>query len=228
MAALAKVLMNMGIVPSDTDQERLVQDMELLAGKYVSLPLQKMRVGEAINDILQVAYDHGLKIPPQFTMAARCLMTLEGSIQLLDPEVSVLEIARPMGHEILRERLSPGNLARRFSETAAELSQEIREIPSLTGSILRKLDEGELQVRMAHAGIPETLSKLERIANKIVFSIALLGFSIIIAALIIGYALGNLPSVGHFGRLQLLELALIVALFMLGFLMISIFRSGRF
>jgi len=228
LSGMAKTLLRMGVVPSGVDTGSLIEDMETIKDKYYGLPLENIKVGETIREILDVAHRHGLRIPPQFTMAARALITLEGTVELLDPGVSVLEIARPFGKELVREKMKPGRLLKKAVGLAGDIGEELREFPFLTGKILRKLEEGRIQVRMEHVGLPEALSRLDKIANKIVFSIALLGFSIVIAALIVGYSLGTSAVTGRFARVPLLELALVVAALMVGYLMLAIFRSGRF
>jgi ubiquinone biosynthesis protein len=70
------------------------------------------------------------------------------------------------------------------------------------------------------------LRKVDRVGNRLTFSIVLLSFSIIMVGLIVGSSLGRQSSViWHF---PVIEIGFGIAAFMFLFLLTAIFRSGRF
>ncbi|MNV58224.1 hypothetical protein D3C71_1505870 [compost metagenome] len=78
-------------------------------------------------------------------------------------------------------------------------------------------------------GVPEVqnlLRKLDRIGNRLSFSIVLLSFSIIMVGLIIGSSLRRDPSM--IWNFPTVEIGSVIALLMFLWLLYSIFKSGRF
>lgn len=70
------------------------------------------------------------------------------------------------------------------------------------------------------------LKKLDRISNRLSFSIVLLSFSIIMVGLIVGSAIAG--EVSYFWSLPVIEIGFVVAVLMFIWLIFAIFRSGRF
>jgi ubiquinone biosynthesis protein len=87
--------------------------VEELRDRYYEVPLRTLNLAQIVQDVFSLAYRHRVRIPMDFTLLGKCLVTLEGVIQLLDPELSMVELARPFGATLVRERLSPARVAAR-------------------------------------------------------------------------------------------------------------------
>ena len=113
-----KTLLRMGIVPEDVDMEQLWLDTDRLRDKYTAVPLSRIRLGDAIRDLFQVASRHRIRIPANLTLAGKAILVMEGVAAQLHPELNMMEIAMPFGNRLIRERLDPRRVADRLWKTS--------------------------------------------------------------------------------------------------------------
>jgi ubiquinone biosynthesis protein len=224
---VVKAVMKMGLIPEDANLAMLRADVDMLREKYYDIPFSQLSLGEAVNDLFSVATKHGIRIPTDLTLVGKSLLTMEGMVEKLDPDLSIVKIAEPFGRHLLKERYQPKNVAGRlwgnfleYSEIVADLPKSIKEFSSI-------MKKGKMRVEISLSDLDRLLTRVERVSNRISFSIVLLSFSIIMVGLIIGTSLsGNTTTI--IWRLPTVEIGFGVALVMIIWLFYSIFKSGRF
>lgn len=224
--AMVRAILRLGVLPGDVDQSALHDDMDRLREAYYDIPFQQVSIGQALNDLFGIARKHRLMIPPDLTMLGKTMLTLEGVVADLDPAFSIVQMAEPFGRRLARQRFSGTRLQRKLVEGAADLAESVFELPSQVRRLSALLNKGKLKVDI---GLPEMRNverKLVRVGNRLSFSIVMLAFSIIMAALIIGSSLRGDSSV--IWSFPTVEVGSVVALLMFLWLLFSIFKSGRF
>ncbi|MCB6949697.1 ABC transporter, partial [Roseburia faecis] len=80
-----------------TDPHLLKEDVEVLREKYYDLPLSQLSLREAINDLYHLAFKYLIRFPADLTILGKSLITVEGVVESLDPEFSLIAAARPFG-----------------------------------------------------------------------------------------------------------------------------------
>jgi ubiquinone biosynthesis protein len=221
-----RTLLRMGIVPEDADMEQLWLDTDRLRDKYTGVPLSRIRLGDAIRDLFQVASRHRIRIPANLTLAGKAILVMEGVAARLHPELNIMEIAMPFGNRLIRERLDPRRVAGRLWKSVTDYGEMLSELPQDLQSLIRDLRRGKFRVQMEIPRLELFLKRLERISNRLTFSILLLAFSIIMTGLIIGLSLSNHPTL--LLNSPAIQMGFVIALLMILWLIFSIFRSGRF
>ncbi|MDK2925130.1 MAG: ubiquinone biosynthesis protein [Bacillota bacterium] len=226
---LVQGLKELGTTTAPLKEAELRQDIELLLDKYYGLPLARIRLGQAIRELMDVAFRHHLRLPADFTLLAKALLTLEGVVTDLDPGLSLLQIIEPVARDYLQKRLAPRYLLRVAGRWLSEYLAVADELPRLFKTLLEQVTGGELKVSWELPELEASLRRLDRISNRLSFSMVLLAFSIIMASLILGSAIIS-PTTGArslLWRLPILELGFLTAGIMVGWLIWAIFRSGR-
>ncbi len=150
--AVVSAIVALGAAPEDLDSQHLVRDVDELRDRYYEVPLSTVHLGQIVQDIFALAYRYRIRIPTDFTLLGKCLVTLEGVIQVLDPDLSMVELARPFGATLVRERLSPARLARRARRRSTALMRLVNEAPADAAQALALLARGRLAVRLVGHG----------------------------------------------------------------------------
>ncbi|MGE4273516.1 MAG: ABC1 kinase family protein [Desulfitobacterium sp.] len=216
----------MGIVPEDIDRKILFRDVDLLREKYLDVPLSEVHLGTAVNDLFKVAFKHRIIIPTDLVLLGKSLLSLEGIVEQLDPEISIIDIAEPFGEQLFFERLNPRFIAEKSYRHVKEYLELMLDLPKQARGIFNSIQRGKIRVEIYLPELATFIRKLDRISNQLSFSILLLSFSIMMTGLIIASALGNEPLV--FWRISAIEAGFIVTGLMFLLLLVSILRSGRF
>ncbi len=186
-----RAIVRMGLVSDDVNMERLRGDVEQLRDKYYGVPLSQIRLGEAVNDLFRTAFRHSIRIPADLTLLGKTLLTLEGVVEKLDPDFSIFDIAEPFGRQLLKERLQPKNVAETVWKRVSDYGELLFDLPKHMKEVASLLRRGKLRLEMALPEFDLFLKKLDRISNRLSFSIVLLAFSIIMVGVIIGSSLGR-------------------------------------
>jgi ubiquinone biosynthesis protein len=220
--AVMRGLLDIGVVRRKVNRSALRRDLNRLQQKYYGLPMSQIDVGVALQELVDISYRYEIKIPAEFALAIKCLVTSEGVLQQLDPKISLLELAEPFAKKIVRQRLAPKELQRTLVRSVLELWDVAHRVPKQLENVLGLVEEGELKVQLEHQNLHRFSMRLNMIANRITLSI-LIGSLIVGSSLIVNRVPGSILS-----RLPIAEIGYLVAAAMGFWLVVSIVRSGRF
>lgn len=220
-----KAITKMGLIPDDIDMQKLTKDVDELKEKYLDVPLSQVSLGESINDLFSIAFKHHIQIPADLTLLGKTLLTMEGTVEMLDPELSIMNIAEPFGRKLLKERLHPKKVAENAASYLFEYGDILSQLPKHIQELTSTIKKGKLRMEITVPELEQFLKKLDRISSRLSFSIILLSFSIIMVGLIIGSALSNQSTL--LWNIPAQEIGFTIAVLMLLWLLFSIFRSGK-
>ncbi|WP_370876047.1 ABC1 kinase family protein [Evansella vedderi] len=223
---LIKAITQMGVIPDEVNKDLLRADLEDLQDKYYDVPFSQISLGEAVNDLFSVAFEHDIRIPTDLTLLGKTLLTAEGITEKLDPEISIVKVAEPFGKRLLKERYHPKNIAEKFLRNTIEYGEMLKDLPRSVDDMTTMIKKGKLRMEFSLPDLERVLSKLDHISNRLSFSIVLLAFSIIMTGLIIGSSFGRQSTI--IWEIPAIEIGFGVAAIMLIWLFYAIFKSGRF
>lgn len=221
-----RAIEQLGLVPQDADRKALRADVDELRELYYNVPLSEISLGDSIRQLLDLARRHNIRVPAEMTLLGKTLMTLEGVVTSLDPSFSIIKAAEPFGRQLLLDRLNPARIAFGLGKRIPEIAEWLTETPGKLRELFALAKQGKIKLELS---IPEReafLQKLDRISNRLSFSIVLLSFSILMVGLIIGSSISHQHTM--LWRVPAIEIGFGVAGLMFMWLIYSIFRSGRF
>jgi len=223
---IIKAIDRMGMIPEDINVSHLNKDVEKLRDKYYDVPLSHVSLGDAINDLFTVAYQHQIRIPADLTLLGKALLTMEGMVERMDPELSIINMAEPFGKQLLKERYQPKRVAENILNELFEYRELLKDFPKDIQDVKSVIKRGKVRMEISVPKLEDSLKKMDKISNRLAFSIVLLAFSIIMTGLIIGSAIVSQTS--PIWNIPVIEVGFIVAAGMFIWILYAIFRSGRF
>ncbi|MED0653762.1 AarF/ABC1/UbiB kinase family protein [Anoxybacillus geothermalis] len=216
----------LGLVPDEADEEKLRDDIDDLREKYYRVPLGEISLGEAVGDLLTVAFRHGIRIPSDLTLLGKALLTVEGVVEMLDPQFRIMDVAEPFGRKLLKDRLRPDRVAETAWRRVADYGEMLLRLPDSVKELAKIMRRGKLQLEMTASDLEAFLHKLDQISNRLSISIVLLSWSIVMAGMMIASSFGRQSML--LWKFPAVEIGLGVSAFLFGWLLYSIFRSGKF
>src|SRR5699024_3023061 len=223
---VVKSIVKMGVLPADVSIRDLNREAEIMRDKYYDVPLAKLNFSDAVNDLFGISNKYKIKLPQDFTILAKTLLTLESVVSQLDPDFSIMDVAEPFGKALLLERYNPKNLLNFQIDEVQQLGSELREVTENVHTFSKGLRNQNLPIEIDVKGRSEFSKHLDRVINRLSFSIVLLAFSIVMVGLIVGSAILGEGSIIF--RIPIIEIAAIFAMGMFVWLLWSIVKSGRF
>ncbi len=204
------------------DSGKLESDIAELIEVYAYCTLEELEIGSLLHRIMNVVAGHRLKVPRDFYLLAKALVTIEGVGRELDPEFNAVKHAKPFAEKLIRERMSPLRLIEDFYHSATEASLLMRDLPAEAREILALIKQGEATIKFEHKGLDPMLKTFDQTNNRLVFAIVL-------ASLVIGSALIVLSGVPpRWHEIPVIGIIGFLGAGILGFwLLFSILRHGK-
>lgn len=175
---LTTLIKRVGNTPPRLDDSLLSIDVADLIGNYGSQPLDSFDLSGALNDVTDIMHRHQISLPPQTSLLIKMLITLEGTLRLLSPHFSLLEVMQPFFRRMWIRRLSPRRQAKRIRRIYLELESLLETLPSQVSGVMQLVQEGRLDVHLAHKGLSPSVN---RIVLGLLISSVFLGSSVLMA-----------------------------------------------
>lgn len=215
----------MDLLDNVENMSALRRDLEKLLKTYYDSSLVDISLGRLLIDIFTIAYRHHMDIPTDITILAKVILTAEEVIEQLDPTFTIMKAIEPFAKKYMQERFHPQALIKNALKNALEDLETIQKIPKNIQDTMQTVNKGRLKVHVNVEDASTFLKRLDRISNRLSFSIILLAFSILMVGLIIGASIAGETNLLF--KLPVIELGGVVATIMFLFMLFSIFRSGR-
>ena len=218
----SKAMTDCILILTDAGDLEDVRALRQEAADYLSFEAQAIiargEVGRALEKILDVLSNHGLKLPPRFTLLIKALVTIESTARELDPKMDMLPIIQPYVERIIKRRFSPEEIIDDAQDYAFTLMRLIKNIPLDLHVLMQMARHGRFKIQFTHMGLERLTRVLDRASNR-------LAFSVVTGSLIVGSSLLLATGAGVTGT-RTLGLAGFIIAGILGIgLLISILRS---
>ena len=220
---LPRRLAELGVrYPKEREHELLTELRELYY-RYYGASLSEIDPIQVIREGFQLIYSMNLRLPTRFLLLDRAIATL-GSVGVeLYPDFNVFEVARPYARDLMLERFTPERMARRARRDTLRYAHILAEAPLQFHDFMEEIRDGQIEVGFVHKGLDDFLESMQRVFNRLVIALVVVG-GLIGSSLIGIFAKGgpqvlgvNVISIGGFALSTVLGI----------WLLWGVVRSGR-
>lgn len=164
------------------DESNFHQELATFLEQYTDSPIEEIEIQEVFTQIVVICHQNNLQFDRDITLLLKAFSTLEGVIRVLDPEMSLMEIATPFAQNYFFTHLE---IEETLKKTGLDLLSGLKTAPKLPQQLhhlLEKWTSGQGKVNLEIKKQEDLLSRIENMVNRIVFGV-------ILAALIVGASL---------------------------------------
>ena len=172
-------VLSLGVPQERIDHARLYQDIDALIAQYGDLDFRSLKMGILSRQIMNVLRSHHIAIAQGISMFCRGVMTIEGVMRLVCPEVSFVEILARSMELSFAKGFNWREEAGKAKREGYILLRKSLQLPEQISDILKMTLSGQTKVNLELTGADEPLARLNKMINKLI--IALLS-----AALLLG------------------------------------------
>jgi len=167
---------------SGTDRKALERDIHEFIESDAERMMEGLAFGEALNRVVGILQEHGLVLPPRYTLLIKALATIEQVGRNLDPSLDIASQIRPYVEELLKRRYSARRVASDVSAALWDMIKLGRSLPSDVRELVSSFRGGGFRITLRREDIRLLTDSHERSANR-------LTFGMIVGALIVGSSL---------------------------------------
>lgn len=146
-------------------------DINEFVEKYYVRDIHDNEMSTILLELKDVIIAHGLKVPTYFFLFARSLVTLEGVINKLHPELEQFEIVKPYLRKSATQKYNPVLMGKKIANSVVELTNYMEEFPTDLKNAIRKINSGEVKVDITHKGIDPMVHILQRITKQLITAV---------------------------------------------------------
>ena len=219
--AVLKGLLRIGVIRGQPNMSSLKRDISRLERKYYGMPLKDIEVGTSLQELMEVASRYQIEVPADFVMAAKALVTLEGTIRELAPEISIVEIAEPFAAKVFLRRYDPRRILQIVQENTLQLFSTFVHLPMLLEDLIDKIKGGRLSLPIEHKELPMAVNQLRKTVHRLALSI------ILSSLLIAGAIMVSMNPSSFIAKYHLSEIIFLFAFILSLLLIIILFLDSR-
>jgi ubiquinone biosynthesis protein len=210
---VADLILEMSETGKEFDRKDFTKDVqELLDFYYTEKP--SVYDDTIANSIIDLSRKYDVRLPADFTLLERALYETESTCRTLDPEFDLLASSGPIIQDLVAEKFSPDKQLNELVQTFQKYYKVFKFLPGRVDKILKKLETGELKVKMDVKGTTHLETRLVQMMKRI-------EISLVICALILSVTLIYLSTKSMGTPMFIFLLAIIL----ITWIMVNFFRG---
>jgi predicted unusual protein kinase regulating ubiquinone biosynthesis (AarF/ABC1/UbiB family) len=172
---VAATLIEQGQPTQDFDRGGYTREIATLIARNVELTAAEVQAGKILFEVIDLSYQHGLRLPAEMTLLAKALFNLDGVTRVLDPHFTPLETIRAFGNEIAMDRAKRHMSPRRLYQIAMESSELLAALPRRLDQITQRMANNDIGAHVDIPQLPALIVALQKVANRVFSGLVLAG-----------------------------------------------------
>jgi ubiquinone biosynthesis protein len=152
--------------------------VDVLERHIVGRQMEEWDLGMFFRDLAAGAVRHGIRLPADFTMMFKAMVTTEGLARQIAAGVNPVEAARPYIEALVKERYSVERVKRMAIVEGIRVTDLVRELPGALERIIGRLEHDDLALRIRHEGHEEPAMRVVRALNRASVSVVIAAASL--------------------------------------------------
>ncbi len=196
----------------EVDHIKLCNDIELILDKNKSVGIREINITKFVNDLISMLGNHKIKIPKDITMLVRGIVVLEGTLEIICPDMSLMQVfENKLKGTSISKYFNKDNLFKELGYSINSLTS-LNRLPSDLHSFFKSTSRGDTKFNIELADSNKYLDRFEKMIHRIVVCILDVAF-IIGAALLVSNGIETNEQIFLFYLFFVVGLVLTIWLF---------------
>lgn len=179
---IARAVLGICNQTGDLNENQFTRQLAKFLRPYLAEGVGQIDFANMLYRIIQLCQKNNLQIKPEVTLLIKAFGTLESTVAKLDPDISMMAVARPFGIAYLKRKLNARNLVDDSIFQSIATLQSINKLPEKIDTALEAFSNGDIEIKLRYKEQSKLLKQVERITNRFLVVI-------ILAAVILGSSL---------------------------------------
>lgn len=153
---------------------RMREELKDIIDHYYGRTLGEVQIDVIGREFLSLIYRNKIRIPKDYALLVKALVTIEGVAKKLYPQINILEVARPYVTQLIREKYGPTRFLKHWLEESESYAWQLIDLPRQIHAVLSNLRRGEFQIRYQHQGLEKVSDSIKQ-SSKLVAMTFLFG-----------------------------------------------------
>jgi len=210
---LVKYFIKLNLVDTNVDVNSLKKDLSNTLGEYYDTSLDRIDMTMLFFKSLKVAKKHKIKVPKEFVLLGKAMVTLQGVGLELNPDFNLVHETRPFVKKLVKDKSKPSYILKRMARETQRFAEFVHDLPDESKKIYSTMEKADTSLESINADLRALTNEMRIETFRIVLGM-------IIAALVIG------ASLMYRSGSPLSNIFIVLAFVMLAFLFFSILKDN--
>lgn len=175
---MIKSLLSLGVMPKKFDEDGFRRDLQKMMLEFKYVELKDIDIARQVNNMLALVRKYHIKVPLDYILFSKMLVTLDGIGLRYDPDFKLAEKTKPLIERSMKDKMSFKRAVRKAGKVAGDYASLVESLPEQLNSIIAKVKKGEIGVDIDNADVRALTNEMEISAGN-------LSMGLVCAALII-------------------------------------------
>ncbi|MBS3114358.1 AarF/ABC1/UbiB kinase family protein [Candidatus Woesearchaeota archaeon] len=173
-------LVSMGMESDNIDYEQLKTDISFAIQPLQGSPIKDIKVSKVLEEVIDTALKHNLKVPASFVLFGKTIITLEGIAIEYDPNFKIIDTAKPFIEKIIAKRSNPLYAWKSLVHNMGRYRKFAEEFPEKAEKALDKIQRGSIKVDIEDTDIKQLSLEIDRSSNRVAYGLLIAALLIVI------------------------------------------------
>ena len=195
------------------DSEDFYEELGLFLTPFMNMGLDQIDFPAMLYSVIGLCRKNNLQMKAEVTLLVKAFGSLEGLVSQLDPDLSMMDVARPLGKAYLKRKF---NLKTSLEDLSFDTLQSLKatsQLPTKASKFFDVVSSGQTRFSVRYKGQDKLLDRIDHLANRII--IALVLAAIILASSLLVEGSANHPAIYNLGVTGYIVAIVLVALLVL-------------
>ena len=195
------------------DSEDFYEELGLFLTPFMNMGLDQIDFPAMLYSVIGLCRKNNLQMKAEVTLLVKAFGSLEGLVSQLDPDLSMMDVARPLGKAYLKRKF---NLKTSLEDLSFDTLQSLKatsQLPTKASKFFDVVSSGQTRYSVRYKGQDKLLDRIDHLANRII--IALVLAAIILASSLLVEGSANHPAIYNLGVTGYIVAIVLVALLIL-------------
>ncbi len=176
-------LLSLAVHTQAIDHPRLYEDIETVMSRYGQMEMGQMNLGKMMEEVLSIANRHGLQMPQGMAMLSRAIVTMQGVVSGLNPQVDFMSVMAAGMRERFLDDIDWEKELFYGARSLYRSGRKALELPYQLSELLQAAVKGQGKINVELTGSEKPLHMVNRMVNRIILCL-LCGALLIASALL--------------------------------------------
>jgi ubiquinone biosynthesis protein len=145
---------------------------------YMGLALSELNAGKILIEATKVATKYNIKVPGDWMLVFKAILTIEGMGRTLDPEFDLMATGQELVKELVKNQYSMQRLSKEFLWVAKDVASLLQVLPRQIRWMFRKFNSNDFAFEIKSPELLEIRDEMEASGRRTSLSVLAAGFFI--------------------------------------------------
>ena len=166
----------LGSADTSIDFDSFQREVRNVLSPYLGLNLNDVNSGRVLIEATKIAAKYNIRVPGDWMLVFRAILTMEGMGRLLDPQFDMIAMGEDLISDLVKIQLSPSRLRDDGIKISKDLLALLEVVPRNLRWAIRKFAKNDYAIEFKSPELARMASTLDRGSKRVSRSISCLAF----------------------------------------------------